>query len=78
MKVAVKCFATLSNDGTCDYKGATEYDMAEGAKVGELIHKLDIPEDQVNIIFVNGRKGQTDTELKEGDRIGLAPAVGGM
>ncbi len=78
MKVAVKCFATLADGETCDYKGATEYDMVEGAKAGELIQKLDIPEDQVHIIFINGRKGQTDTELKEGDRVGLAPAVGGM
>jgi molybdopterin converting factor small subunit len=78
MKVAVKCFATLADGETCDYKGATEYEMTEGAKVGELIRKLDIVEEEVKIIFVNGRKGETDTELKEGDRVGFAPAVGGM
>jgi molybdopterin converting factor small subunit len=78
MKVAVKCFATLADGETCDYKGATEYDVSEGAQVGELIQKLDIPDEQVKIVFINGRKGDPSTVLKEGDRVGLAPAVGGM
>lgn len=78
MKIAVKCFATLADGETCDYKGATEYEMADGARVDDLTRKLDIPEDQVKLVFVNGRMGRADTVLSEGDRVGLAPAVGGM
>ncbi len=39
--------------------------------------RLDIGEDEVHLIFVNSARAGLDTELKDGDRLGLFPAVGG-
>jgi sulfur carrier protein ThiS len=52
--------------------------MAEGQKVEDLLQKAGIPKDDVKIAFVNSRIVGFDTVLSDGDRVGLAPAVGGM
>ena len=78
MKVYMKCFATLSDDYECDYQGSSTQELSDGQTVGDLIHKQGMSQDDVKVIFVNGRKVGFDTILGDGDRVGLAPAVGGM
>jgi sulfur carrier protein ThiS len=78
MKVNLKCFSTLVNIETCDYKGSTEYDLEEGQTVEDLIELVGIPRKDVKIAFVNSRIVDFDTVLSGGDQVGLAPAVGGM
>ena len=78
MKVKVKCFATLAEADTCDYKGSIEYDVSEGATVDSLIERLDIAKEEIKIVFRNNQVVDFDTPLAEGDQLGFAPAVGGM
>jgi molybdopterin converting factor small subunit len=78
MKVNLKCFATLVNPDTCNFKESTTYDLAEGQTVADLIQRAGIAGENVKIAFVNSRKTGFDTVLSEGDQVGLAPAVGGM
>ena len=78
MKVNLRCFATLANPETCNYNDATEYELEDGQTVGDLIQKVRIADDDVKIAFVNSRVVSHDTVLSDGDRVGLAPAVGGM
>ena len=78
MKVKLKCFSSLANSDTCDYRGSTSYDLADGQTVGDLVRRAGIAGQDVKIAFVNSRKVDFDTVLTDGDRIGLAPAVGGM
>ena len=78
MKINLKCFSTLVNIDTCDYKNSTEYDLAEGQTVEDLVQFAGIPKEDVKIVFVNTRIVNFDTILSGGDQVGLAPAVGGM
>jgi len=78
MKIAVKCFATLADGETCDFKDSRTYDFDAGSDINTLMLRLSIPKDSVKLVFVNSRKAGFDTRLFEGDQVALAPAVGGM
>ena len=78
MKVHLKCFTTLVNPDTCDFKDSTPYDLVEGQTVGHLVERAGIAKEDIKIAFVNNRKVNLDMVLNDGDRVGLAPAVGGM
>jgi molybdopterin converting factor small subunit len=78
MKVNVKCFATLSKEGTCDYHGSTPHEIADKATVNDLVKKLDLKADDVKIVFVNHKEVPLDTVLKEGDQVAFSPKTGGM
>lgn len=78
MKINLKCFASLVNPDTCDYKESTEYELTEGQTVEDLVKKAGIDMKELKIAFVNGKIVGVDTVLKNEDRVGFAPAVGGM
>ena len=78
MKIHLKCFSSLVNPDSCDYKESTEYDLSEGQTIGDLVKKAGIDMKELKIVFVNGRIVEVDTVLKNGDQVGFAPAVGGM
>lgn len=78
MKVDLKCFSTLVDSETCDYKDSTPYDLTEGQTVEDLFQRAGIAREDVKIAFVNSRIVDFDTVLSDGDRVGLSPAVGGM
>jgi sulfur carrier protein ThiS len=78
MKVDLVCFSTLASQDTCDYQTSREYAMADGQKVEDLVKQAGIAREDVKIAFVNSRIVGFDTVLSNGDRVGLAPAVGGM
>ncbi|MBT8762553.1 MoaD/ThiS family protein [Desulfohalobiaceae bacterium Ax17] len=71
--IEVKCFATLAEYAP----PGGQIDLPAGQDVAQLIKKLGIPEDEVKIVFVNGKKATLDTKLKDNDRVGIFPAVGG-
>ena len=52
-------------------------EIQEATSVGKLILDLGIPNDLVKLIFVNGKRQKTAYELKNNDRLGLFPPVGG-
>jgi molybdopterin converting factor small subunit len=78
MKINIKCFATLSEAGHCDYKDSRVTELDENADVNELIAQLGLPKDKVEIIFVNGKRVDSNQTLSDGDQVGFFPAVGGM
>jgi sulfur-carrier protein len=78
MNVSLKCFSKLVNPDTCDFNESTTYDMDKGHTVEDLVQRAGIDSEEVRIAFVNSRIVDLDTTLSEGDRVGLAPAVGGM
>jgi len=78
MKVNIKCFASLVNLDTCNYKDSTEYELDDGQTVEDLVKLAGISKENVNIAFVNSRVVDLGTVLSDGDQVGLAPAVGGM
>jgi sulfur carrier protein ThiS len=78
MRVNLKCFAKLVDPGTCDFKESTSYELDQGQTVKHLLEQAEINREDVKIAFVNSRVVDLETVLSEGDRVGLAPAVGGM
>ena len=78
MRVNIKCFASLVNLDTCDYKDSTEYELDDGQTVEDLVKLAGISREDVKIAFINSRVVDLDTVLSDGDQVGLAPAVGGM
>jgi len=78
MRVDVKCFATLANENTCDYRAPISYEIEDGRTVGDLADLVGVARADVKISFVNGRKTERNMVLSNGDRVGFVPAVGGM
>jgi len=78
MKINLKCFATLVEPGTCDFHDSTAYTLAEGQTVADLAREAGIADEDIKIAFVNSRVVGLDSVLSDGDRVGFAPAVGGM
>ena len=78
MKVKLKCFSTLVNADSCDFKESTTYDLEDGHTVEDLVQHAGIDRKDVKVAFVNYRIVDLETHLSEGDVVGLAPAVGGM
>ena len=73
MKVTVKLFASLRKDRFAVDDG----DYQEGTTVGHILASLHIPEADAAIIFINGRHGEPDSPLKDGDLLAIFPPVGG-
>lgn len=78
MQVHVKLFATLRS-----YRPGLEIgesfplELPAGATVGRLIQDLDLPEQEVKVVFVNGRSQPQAYALADGDEVGIFPPVGG-
>ncbi|MDJ0809359.1 MAG: MoaD/ThiS family protein [Desulfobacterales bacterium] len=78
MKIYLKCFASLTNEEHCDHRNATPFDVPAGQTVNNLLTRVGVAREAVKIAFVNNRIAGMDTVLADGDRVALAPAVGGM
>lgn len=72
--IELKLFVTLSqylpDNSDC-------LEIENGTTVEKLILDLGIPNDLVKLIFINGKKQNGSYQLKNNDRVGLFPPVGG-
>lgn len=78
MKIEVNLYATLKRymeNGTGIKPAAMDFE--DGICVKDVIQKLKVPVDSVKLIFINGVHAERNTILKDGDRLGLFPPVGG-
>ena len=73
MQVKVKLFATFRNGRGKE----VNLEMKPGATVRDILKLIDIKEDEIAILLVNGKDGKFDTVLEEGDYLSLFPPVGG-
>jgi len=78
MKVNIKCFGDLAKNHSCDHHKSTEVELTEGEKVSKIMDAFGITEEEAKIVFVNHRISDVDKLLKDGDRVSLFPATGGM
>ena len=78
MRIEVNLYATLKKYMKNETGGKSSViDVEDGACVKDMIQKLKVPADSVKLIFINGVHAKRDTILKDGDRLGLFPPVGG-
>ena len=73
MKVRVKLLGIISSYYPA-YKEFCTIDVKEGNTIRELRKRLGLPETNV---FINGKLGKENYELKAGDDILFLPSVGG-
>lgn len=78
MKVALNFYASLAPHvaDKIDKKFHT-VEVEEGTSVRDLLALLRVPVDEARIIVVNGTEAKSDQILKDGDRLGIFPAVSG-
>ena len=74
MTIDLRLFATLQQ---FEPPAAHTYQLELETPVRTLVKQLGIPEMKAKLIFINGVKGDLDTVLKDGDRVGIFPPVGG-
>jgi sulfur carrier protein ThiS len=74
IKITLKLFVTLSKYLPQDNEAL---EISEQTTVEDLMADLGIPGDLVKLIFVNGKRENRDCLLRQGDRVGLFPPVGG-
>lgn len=74
MGIELKCFATLA-----EYlpENSQDYPVEPGETIRSLVAKLGIQEKDVTIMFINALRSDLDSAIKDGDRVGLFPPVGG-
>ena len=78
MKIEVNLYATLKRYMKIETGGKSSViDVEDGTCVKDVIQKLKIPDASVKLIFINSVHAKRDTNLKDGDRLGLFPPVGG-
>lgn len=73
MLINVKLFATLRTGR--EKQMLMEFNESATPKL--VLRKLQIPEKEVAILFVNGMDAKFTHELKDGDTVSIFPPVGG-
>ena len=73
IKVEVRLFAYF-REGR---KKKQIMDFEDGTTISDVIKALDIDEEEVSILLLNGMDGPSDRQLKDGDIVALFPPVGG-
>ena len=74
--VHARLYATLRRPGV-GLGEVIRVGLPAGATVGQLIQQMDLPADQVKLVFVNGLARDQRCVLADGDEVGIFPPVGG-
>jgi sulfur-carrier protein len=72
--IQLKLFATLRKFNP---ETSEAYPIGPAMTVQDVITQLGIPTKQAKLIFINGRRGEASSPLRDGDRLGIFPPVGG-
>ena len=77
-KVEIRLFASLRkyhpNSGDSE---AFIMELNDKTSLGNLIDKLKIPRQEIGVLIINGSWQKESYLLKDGDRIGIFPLIGG-
>lgn len=77
MNIELHLFATLAQYLPGGTSSGLSFQAPEGATPRDILEMLSVPPAHVKLIFINGAKGGWDSKLKDKDRLGIFPAVGG-
>jgi molybdopterin converting factor small subunit len=72
--IHLKLFANLSKYTPSD---GERLPIERGQSIGEVLETIGVPMEKAKLIFVDGIKGNLDTVLNGGERVGLFPPVAG-
>jgi len=51
--------------------------LDDEAKLGDLLDEMKIPREEIVIVMVNGKREEESCPLRDRDRIGIFPLIGG-
>jgi len=74
ISIDINLFATLRSFLPDAPKAMT---VSQGTRIKDLVKTLGIPEEDVKLIFINGKREMLSYVLKDNDRVGIFPPVGG-
>lgn len=77
VRITVKLFLSLTKyQPASSCNGVFELEIMPGAKIGDLLAELNIPEELAEVILINGIPSQTkDESIQDGDIITMLPFV---
>lgn len=78
MKIEVRLFASLASyadHGDMDSDGCISFKTP--ATIRDAIQRLGVPEQEIKLVFLNGVGASLDSSLKDRDRVGIFPPIGG-
>ena len=77
-KVEVRLYASLRKyHPSPGSSQAVVISLDNETKLGDLLDKLKIPRQEIGVLMVNGSWQKESYLLKDGDRIGIFPLIGG-
>ena len=76
MKLRVELQAYLQQYSPDDIS-VFEYEMPDGTTTGDLIRKLNVPEDLASVIIVGDANTNTAHLLSDGDNVTIVPPLAG-
>ncbi len=77
-KVEVRLFASLRKyHAKPDSSEVMIIELDDKAPLGSLLGRLKIPPEEVTVIMVNGKREPENYSLRDGDRVGIFPLIGG-
>ncbi len=78
MKVELRLYASLAAFMPEQTGGRSlTMEVSDGTTVRDLLQQLKLPKKEIKVIFLNGVHASDGDILKEGDRVGIFPAVAG-
>ena len=78
VEVEVHLFANLADYGPPGIRGGTaRVELPEGATVGDLLHRLRIPDEVPHLLLVNGHDVESTARLGPGDVVAVLPTLVG-
>jgi sulfur carrier protein ThiS len=78
MKIELHLFASLAEYMPPKAEDGSNFMQTdEGVTINNVLSQLGVPEEAVQIVFVNGIISKVDDVLNDGDRLGVFPAVAG-
>jgi molybdopterin converting factor small subunit len=78
MKIELRLYASLAAFMPEQTGGKSlTMEVSEGTTIQNLLEQLKVPQEKIKLVFLNGVHANGDEILKEGDRVGIFPAVAG-
>jgi molybdopterin converting factor small subunit len=74
LTIEIKLYATLQPYAP---PNASSYPVEGGTSIEKIVEALNIPKDQIKLIFSNGVRCDVGAIVQDGDCIGIFPPVGG-
>ncbi|KPK22846.1 MAG: hypothetical protein AMK69_19010 [Nitrospira bacterium SG8_3] len=78
MKIELRLYASLAAFMPEQTGGKSlTMEVSDGTTIRDLLQQLKVPKKEIKVIFLNGIHADDGDILKEGDRVGIFPAVAG-